>query len=33
MHELGYTDEQVAAALDDGSVAGATDLAVLQGKE
>lgn len=33
MRELGYTDEQIAVAMDDGSVAGATDLAVLQGKE
>ena len=32
MRDLGYTDAQIAAALDDGSVTGATDLAVLQGK-
>lgn len=32
MRELGYTDQQINAALDDGSVAGSTDLAVLQGK-
>jgi crotonobetainyl-CoA:carnitine CoA-transferase CaiB-like acyl-CoA transferase len=32
MKELGYTDEEIAAAEADGSVKGATDLAVLQGK-
>lgn len=32
MRDLGYTDEQIDAAMDDGSVTGATDLAVLQGK-
>ncbi|MGI6105840.1 MAG: CaiB/BaiF CoA transferase family protein [Raoultibacter sp.] len=32
MKELGYTQEQINAALSDGSVTDATDLAVLQGK-
>lgn len=32
MHDLGYTDAQIDAAMADGSVTGATDLAVLQGK-
>ena len=32
MRELGYTDNQIKAALADGSVAGPTDLDVLQGK-
>lgn len=32
MHELGYSDEEIAAAEADGSVTGPVDLAVLQGK-
>jgi crotonobetainyl-CoA:carnitine CoA-transferase CaiB-like acyl-CoA transferase len=32
MRDLGYTDAQIDAAMADGSVTGATDLAVLQGK-
>ena len=32
MKELGYTDEDIKAAMEDGAVKGATDLAVLQGK-
>lgn len=32
MKELGYTDSEIQAALDEGAVQGATDLAVLQGK-
>ena len=32
MKELGYTDEEIQAAMDEGAVKGDTDLAVLQGK-
>lgn len=32
MKELGYSDEDIKAAMDEGAVKGATDLAVLQGK-